>query len=103
MAEKIEQTLLQQVAAKGSIADTGDFAAEVNEDHLKVVGVMKSLEMAEMITVQVSVPALWAEHPGAVLQQLSVVCATPIRVATACTHTLVSQHSSKCFSAVNTC
>lgn len=50
----IEQVLLQQLADKGSIADTGDFAAELKQDHLKVVGVIKSLEMAEMIAVQVS-------------------------------------------------
>jgi len=49
----IEQVLLQQLADKGSIADTGALAAELNVDHLKVVGVLKSLEMAEMITVQV--------------------------------------------------
>lgn len=48
----IEQVLLQQLADKGSIADTGALAAELNVDHLKVVGVLKSLEMAEMITVQ---------------------------------------------------
>ena len=60
----IEQVLLQQLADKGSIADTGVFAAELKEDHLKVVGVIKSLEMAEMITVQVG--------------------ATLIRTATAC-------------------
>jgi hypothetical protein len=49
----IEQVLLQQIADMGSIADTGDFAAELKEDHLKVVGVMKSLEMAEMVEVKV--------------------------------------------------
>jgi hypothetical protein len=49
----IEQVLLQQLADKGSIADTGDFAAELKQDHLKVVGVIKSLEMAEMVAVQV--------------------------------------------------
>lgn len=49
----LEQALLQQLADKGSIADSGDFAAELKEDHLKVVGVIKSLEMAEMISVKV--------------------------------------------------
>lgn len=49
----IEQELLQQLADKGSIADSGDFAAALKEDHLKVVGVIKSLEMAEMIAVSV--------------------------------------------------
>jgi hypothetical protein len=49
----IEQVLLQQIADNGSIADSGDFAAELKEDHLKVVGVMKSLEMAEMVEVKV--------------------------------------------------
>jgi hypothetical protein len=48
----IEQQLLQQLADTGSV-DTGALAAALNEDHLKVVGVMKSLEMAEMVTVKV--------------------------------------------------
>lgn len=49
----IEQVLLQQLADKGSIADSGSLADELKEDHLKVVGVIKSLEMAEMIAVKV--------------------------------------------------
>ncbi|WIA08468.1 hypothetical protein OEZ85_007905 [Tetradesmus obliquus] len=54
MAADIEQALLQQLAdsADGSIPDSGDFATAVSQDHLKVVGVIKSLEAAEMITVE---------------------------------------------------
>jgi hypothetical protein len=55
MAADIEQALLQQLAdsADGSIADSGDFATAVGQDHLKVVGIIKSLEAAEMIAVEV--------------------------------------------------
>jgi hypothetical protein len=55
MAADIEQALLQQLAdsADGSISDSGDFATAVGQDHLKVVGIIKSLEAAEMITVEV--------------------------------------------------
>lgn len=55
MAGDIEQVLLQRLAEQGAIADSGVFASELQEDHLKVVGVIKSLEMADMITVKVSV------------------------------------------------
>lgn len=55
MAAGIEQVLLQRLAEQGAIADSRVFASELQEDHLKVVGVIKSLEMAEMITVKVSV------------------------------------------------
>lgn len=50
----IEQALLQQLAESGTVADSGDFAKAVQQDHLKVVGTIKSLEAAEMIVVEVS-------------------------------------------------
>lgn len=49
----IEQALLQQLAESGSIPDSGDFAAALGQEHLKVVGTIKSLEAAEMVTVEV--------------------------------------------------
>ena len=49
----IEQAMLQQLAESGTIADSGDFAKALQQDHLKVVGTIKSLEAAEMITVEV--------------------------------------------------
>jgi hypothetical protein len=49
----IEQQLLQQLGQTGSIADTGPFADSLKVDHLAVVGVLKSLEAAEMITMEV--------------------------------------------------
>lgn len=52
MAADIEQVLLQRLAEQGAVADSGVFATELQEDHLKVVGVIKSLEMAEMIAVK---------------------------------------------------
>lgn len=54
MAADIEQALLQQLAdSADGIPDSGDFATAVGQDHLKVVGIIKSLEAAEMITVEV--------------------------------------------------
>jgi hypothetical protein len=52
-ADSIEAALLQAVAGDG-IADTGAWAASLGADHQRVVGVMKSLEMAAMISVEVS-------------------------------------------------
>jgi hypothetical protein len=49
----IEQQLLRQLGQAGSIADTGPFAEGLKVDHLAVVGVLKSLEAAEMITMEV--------------------------------------------------
>ncbi len=53
MAEAIERALLQQLGDADTIADTGEFAKSLGVDHLAVVGVMKSLDMAEMITFEV--------------------------------------------------
>lgn len=50
---ELEGALLAQLHADGAIADTGEFAARVGQDHNAVVGVMKSLEAAEMIVVEV--------------------------------------------------
>lgn len=49
----IEAALLQALAEGGSIADSGDFASAQGQEHLKVVGVIKSLEAAEMVVVEV--------------------------------------------------
>lgn len=52
-AAEIEAKLLRQVDQDGALADSGDFAAANGWDHMAVVGVIKSLEAAEMITTQV--------------------------------------------------
>jgi hypothetical protein len=80
----IEPQLLQQLGRDGSIADTGDFAAALGVDHLLVVGVMKSLELAEMITVQVCVfvagwLAAWQQQPGPLADHSAVHRAMPAR------------------------
>lgn len=54
MAEAIEQLLLQQLADAGTVADSGEFAAGQGYEHEAVVGTIKSLQMAEMIAVEVS-------------------------------------------------
>ena len=52
-AAEIEAALLRQVHQDGGLADSGDFAAANGWEHTAVVGVIKSLEAAEMITTQV--------------------------------------------------
>jgi DNA-binding MarR family transcriptional regulator len=52
MAE-LEQQLLQAVNEAGSIEDSGEFAEKLQVDHNAVVGVIKSLQAAEMIVTQV--------------------------------------------------
>lgn len=49
----LEGSLLQAIDADGAIADTSVFAGQQGVDHLAVVGVMKSLQASEMITVEV--------------------------------------------------
>lgn len=49
----IEGPLLQQLDRDGAIADSGDFAAANGWEHNAVVGVIKSLEAAEMVVTQV--------------------------------------------------
>lgn len=49
----IEQAMLQQLAESGTIPDSGDFAKALQQDPLKIVGTIKSLIAAEMITVEV--------------------------------------------------
>lgn len=56
--------MLQQLADAGSIADSGDFAKTLGQDHLKVVGTIKSLEAAEMITVEVRRCKKWVQAAG---------------------------------------
>lgn len=53
MADSIEAGLLQALDQNGTIADTGAFAASAGVDHLAVVGVMKSLQAAEMVLAEV--------------------------------------------------
>ena len=54
MAAGIEDRLLGELASgAGSVDDTGPWAEAQAFDHLEVVGVMKSLERAEMIGFQV--------------------------------------------------
>jgi hypothetical protein len=52
-AAEIEATLLQTLGKDGAVADSADFAAAHGWDHLAVVGVIKSLEAAEMLVTQV--------------------------------------------------
>ena len=51
MAE-LESALLAAVDA-GALSDSGDFAAAQNVDHQVVVGLLKSLLAADMITTEV--------------------------------------------------
>lgn len=58
MTDSIEPQLLQRLG-QGDIADTGDFAKELNVDHNALVGVLKSLLAHEMITTQVGGGRRW--------------------------------------------
>lgn len=49
---ELEAALLRAVDA-GALADSGEFAAAQGVDHQAVVGLLKSLLAAEMITMQV--------------------------------------------------
>ncbi|GBF90255.1 hypothetical protein Rsub_03388 [Raphidocelis subcapitata] len=51
-AADIEAALLKQLGADGAIADSWDFAAANGWEHGAVVGVIKSLEAAEMLTTK---------------------------------------------------
>lgn len=51
-AADIEALLLKQVDRDGALADSGDFAAANGWDHNAVVGVIKSLEAAEMVVTK---------------------------------------------------
>lgn len=52
-AAEIEAALLRQLGQDGALADSGAFAAANGWDHMAVVGVIKSLEAAEMVATQV--------------------------------------------------
>ena len=49
----IEKALLAALGERGSLPDSSEFAKQLGADHLDVVGVIKSLESYEMITVKV--------------------------------------------------
>lgn len=49
----LEKAVLAAVDKHGQIADSTRFAEEQGVEHLKLVGVIKSLEASEMITVKV--------------------------------------------------
>ena len=66
----LEKAVLAAIGEHGEIADSTRFAQEHGVDHLKLVGVMKSLEAADMIAVSVRATLRTA------LPQL-VPCSTP--------------------------
>lgn len=51
---ELETALLAAVDAAGQLQDSSEFAAAHNVDHQVVVGLLKSLLMAEMVTMEVS-------------------------------------------------
>lgn len=50
---ELEGALLAALQTDGAIADTGEFAKHLGQEHNAVVGVVKSLEAAEMVVVEV--------------------------------------------------
>lgn len=54
MAEEVESAVLKTLNESGNIADSGEYVKQVDvEDHNALVGVLKSLESYEMITLEV--------------------------------------------------
>ena len=49
----IERVILAHIGEHGEIADSGSFAGSQTVEHVLLVGVIKSLESAEMVQVQV--------------------------------------------------
>lgn len=70
--ESLEEAILAAIQSAGELRDSTQFAGEHKVDHLKVVGVIKSLETSNMIVVKVSTIA---PHSAA-LRQCPWVCAT---------------------------
>ena len=56
----LEASLLLELGEQGNIADSGDFATKLGVEHGLVVGIIKSLQASEMITVEV--PHLAGRH-----------------------------------------
>lgn len=54
MAADLDSSLLQAIDDAGCIQDTAAFAEARGMNHLALVGIMKSLIAAEMITAEVS-------------------------------------------------
>jgi len=48
----LDKAILQELGTSGVVEDSGELASRYGQDHLVVVGVLKSLEAAEMITMQ---------------------------------------------------
>ena len=61
-AADVEALLLKQVDRDGAVADSGEFAAANGWDHNAVVGVIKSLEAAEMVVTKVRSAHSCASH-----------------------------------------
>lgn len=54
MADEVESAVLKTLNESGIIADSGEYVKQVDvEDHNALVGVLKSLESYEMITLEV--------------------------------------------------
>ena len=74
----LDKAILQELGTSGVVEDSGELASRYGQDHLVVVGVLKSLEAAEMITMQVGwswlVPPL-PPHPAASCSTPAVLCA----------------------------
>ena len=61
----IEASILSTLHEDGQVQDTGDFAQSIGVDHQAVVGVMKSLEAAEMIICEAIEHFKWVLTPEA--------------------------------------
>lgn len=62
-SSELETQLLASINETGSVADSGEWAQSRSVDHLTVVGLVKSLQASEMITVTVSLLSGVREPP----------------------------------------
>ena len=53
MAADLETVVLKAINDEEEILDSGDFVKKIGADHLHLVGIMKSLQASEMVSVLV--------------------------------------------------
>lgn len=56
---ELESLILKSIHDGGAVEDTADLAKAAGVDHLAVIGLMKSLEAAEMVAVEVRKTQRW--------------------------------------------
>lgn len=79
--DSLESLILKTIDEKGSVEDTGVLAKEQEVEHQAVVGLMKSLESAEMVIAKVGclkVPRYPPPYTSSPPKSVNVVCEPPV-------------------------